>query len=471
MKTITRRVGALVLSMALLAGCAVMTHTYEMNADGNVVSFSIQLAVPQDTVDQGGDSRGERILEAIAYPNRMGDEEFEALLFVVPPGDENRIFLDDLLVGYSHLETAVNRSEDTELDLGYLSIVRRFPDGAEGTLRELLPDVENVTSRVNSDGSVYVELDAQSVLPDLLNETPTTECAPTYSTYSTDPEVVCVTAPNEKTDIRDTFSVKFVLTLPYPIKATNGEIVDGTGRTSAMWGPLEQDFDLKVMFVQTDPPEVDMWRFPDVDPARWSSEAIYWAVDNELMGTRPNHQEFYPQTERFVPSGSVSKHDLLVSLFRFNRLLGGPEAPIGTSGSDSFPDITPGGEEDTATGWAIYHNIAIGELAPIDCFYYNCDPGSWMVTRVAAVGYLFRVAPLVGGHSNPDRVKGHQRFVDIPPDYHADESIGWAAANGITYGVGNNQFRPSVPTSRGEVAAFMHRLYQQVIYSRSLTGE
>ena len=57
-------------------------------------------------------------------------------------------------------------------------------------------------------------------------------------------------------------------------------------------------------------------------------------------------------------------------------------------------------------------------------------------------------APAVGSHS----------FADVPDGAFFDEAVGWALAAGITSGRTPSTFHPHHPTTREEMAAFLHRL-------------
>ena len=445
----------------LVAACGTITTSYNMDTEARVSGFSMQISVSQGHDASNSTPRQRQIVEAIAHPESMTDEQFARLM--EGPPSEDMTFLDEVLARHSHLEGEFTRWVDNEE--GFLRTEWAFPSGQSGTLAELLPSVENVVTRVDGNGGIYVELDGQSLLSDLLNEAPA--CLETTTTlHSTTTTLPCHLTKYEKSDIRDNFSIYFGLTLPYPIVSSNG-VVDSTLMEVA-WGPLEYDFDLQTLYVQTEAPTIDQWTFPDVPPSHWASEAIEWAVDSGIMEARPAKAR-YEQEVAFQPHGGVSERDISIYLHRFNRLLGGPEAPDGTLGSDYYEDVVAGDEADRAVGWAVHRGI----VAPFNssCFYMGCDPDGWLVTRVAIVTYVYRASILVGGPNNPDQVRGHDRFSDVPDGYWADQEIGWAAANDIARGVGSGLFYPPVPTNRQEVAAFLYRLHEKVVYLRTLTGE
>ena len=477
----TRIFGALLVVMMVAAACGTISNTYEVNDQAQIKQFQIAIAILPDSLEPG-ETRADRLAKGIASPESISDEQFQQLLDTIPPG-EHPTFLDDLLAKHPEVDSRWERR--TEDDIGILTITRT--PLAPMSLRQLLPDVETI-SRVNADGSLYIELDGGSLLNELLDEDvyvscnqpdPTSTNTTTYVPPATYPSttrttipsttrttyVPCRTAVNEKVGLRSAFFMSFGLTLPYPIATTNGEI-DDTDRRTVTWGPLEYDFDLEHPYVQTEAPGVELWRYPDVAPGGYNAEAIYWAVDQGIMETHPVAKKHHVQEARFIPAGGVTKTDTLTYLRRFNSLLGGPDSSDAAPGSASYSDIPS--EADGTMGWAIHHNIAGTELIPPSCFYFRCKPGG-LLNRGTAVLYISRVNTLVGGPTQQGR--GHDTFVDVTGGLHYDEAIGWAAANGVARGFDNGMFLPSTPVTRGDLAVFMHRLYQQVLLIRTLTGE
>ena len=414
------------------------------------------------------------MLGGIASPDSMSDSQFQQLLDTVPPG-EGPTFLDDLMAEHPGVDIQLERM--VEDGAGVLAITRVPTEPM--SLRQLFPSVQS-TSAVHPDGSIYIELDGETLLYELLNEEvdevcdeqPTTYPSTTYPVTTTTYPVTTTTYPpcplvaKERTELREAFYIFFGLTLPYPIAATNGELDDEDSRLSVTWGPLEYGFDLEYLYAHTESPDVALWRYPDVEPDYYAAESVYWAVDQGIMETYSVIGGHRVQSERFVPWGGVKKTDALEYLRRFNRLLECPDSPDAAPGSASYPDIPL--RADGAVGWAIHHNIAGTDLLPPSCFHFDCDPDS-LVNRGTAVLYLSRVSTLVGGPTL--RGWGHEAFTDVTRGLHYDEAIGWAAANDIARGLGDGRFLPSVPATRGDLAAFMHRLYQKVLAERSLTGE
>ena len=71
--------------------------------------------------------------------------------------------------------------------------------------------------------------------------------------------------------------------------------------------------------------------------------------------------------------------------------------------------------------------------------------------RVATVALLFVfLIPVVGQAAA-------SRFVDVPPDNPLAADIEWLESHGITIGCSPNQFCPTDPVTREQMAAFLHR--------------
>ena len=53
---------------------------------------------------------------------------------------------------------------------------------------------------------------------------------------------------------------------------------------------------------------------------------------------------------------------------------------------------------------------------------------------------------------------GADFFGDVPQTHPANQAIGWAAAYGITSGVGEDRFGPDGTVTRAQIVTFLHRL-------------
>jgi hypothetical protein len=71
------------------------------------------------------------------------------------------------------------------------------------------------------------------------------------------------------------------------------------------------------------------------------------------------------------------------------------------------------------------------------------------LTRGMLLAVLVKLANV-----EPARAAG---FDDVSPEKYYSQYIGWAAANGLVTGVGNNRFRPDKAVTREELAAILNK--------------
>jgi hypothetical protein len=71
-------------------------------------------------------------------------------------------------------------------------------------------------------------------------------------------------------------------------------------------------------------------------------------------------------------------------------------------------------------------------------------------TRAQIVTFLWRAA----GSPEP---KNMSSFTDVPADSYYAKAVAWAVENGITTGVGNDQFAPDLTCNRAQAVAFLFR--------------
>jgi hypothetical protein len=113
-----------------------------------------------------------------------------------------------------------------------------------------------------------------------------------------------------------------------------------------------------------------------------------------------------------------------------------------------FDDVVAGSFYEPAVAWMVSTGVPTGTTAS------NFSP-DMSLTRAQFVTFLYRVARF----SDPDLpvpVPAGQ-FIDVPLDSYALESISWAALVGVTNGTSETTFSPELSTTRGQVAAFLHR--------------
>ena len=129
---------------------------------------------------------------------------------------------------------------------------------------------------------------------------------------------------------------------------------------------------------------------------------------------------------------------------------GGDELP--PTASELFDDVDPGVWYESAVSWMILHEVTSGCATNLFC--PDAD-----LTREQFVTFLWRAAG-----RPPAPYLGSEAFTDVREGGYAEESIGWAVANGITrgctsgqYGDPDWQFCPTQAVTRGQMATLLYR--------------
>ena len=110
--------------------------------------------------------------------------------------------------------------------------------------------------------------------------------------------------------------------------------------------------------------------------------------------------------------------------------------------SGSFKDISAGSYYADAVAWAVESGITNGTSA--DTFSPNDT-----CTRAQTVTFLARAA---GAKS-----QGNAAFSDVPATAWYADAVAWAAANGITDGIGGGAFGPRNDCTRAQIVTFLWR--------------
>uniref|UniRef100_UPI001F577956 S-layer homology domain-containing protein n=1 Tax=Lactococcus petauri TaxID=1940789 RepID=UPI001F577956 len=143
----------------------------------------------------------------------------------------------------------------------------------------------------------------------------------------------------------------------------------------------------------------------------------------------------------YNPEGKVTRGEMAVFLY---RLAGSPHY---TPTSNPFKDITLYKNQIL---WMDYTTVTQGTRP-----YYNPNGN---VTRGQMAAFLHRMAVIAG--KTPENKKYVPPFTDAKKHMFAND-IGWAKAQGITTGYTPTIFKPDASITRGEMAAFLQRFYNQ----------
>ena len=171
--------------------------------------------------------------------------------------------------------------------------------------------------------------------------------------------------------------------------------------------------------------------FADVSTVAYYYEAVKWAAENSITGGIGNGL--------FGPELTCSRGQIVTFLW---RAAGSPE-PKALS---TFTDVAADAYYAKAVAWAVENGVTTGtgdgEFSPdAPC------------TRGQAVTFLWRALGQLAG----DKAS----FSDVPADSYFAQAVAWAAANGVTTGVGNNLFAPSGDCTRAQIVTFLWRAYRQ----------
>ena len=172
--------------------------------------------------------------------------------------------------------------------------------------------------------------------------------------------------------------------------------------------------------------------FVDVKSGDYYYDAVLWAARNGITsGTDAVH---------FSPEQPCTRAQIVTFLW---RAAGAPE-PKGTAAS--LTDVVSGSYYEKAVAWAIENGITTGtgdgEFSPDD----TC-------TRAQAVTFLARALNA--------KAASAAEFSDVPTDSYFADAVAWAAANGVTEGIGGGLFGSDNDCTRGQIVTFLYRAYNK----------
>ncbi|MCD8254347.1 MAG: S-layer homology domain-containing protein, partial [Oscillospiraceae bacterium] len=170
----------------------------------------------------------------------------------------------------------------------------------------------------------------------------------------------------------------------------------------------------------------------DVDSTAYYYDATLWAVQNGIINGTSD--------VTFDPEIGCTRAMIVTLLY---RLAGTPEFGISDTG---FIDVSESAYYYDAVLWAVENGITNG--VSDDMFAPDL-----ICTREQIVTLMYRFV----GQPETD---AELIFTDVNPDYYSTNAIIWAYANGITDGIGDNQFGPTLDCTRAQVVTFLYRFAQ-----------
>ena len=172
--------------------------------------------------------------------------------------------------------------------------------------------------------------------------------------------------------------------------------------------------------------------FYDVPNNAYFYEAVKWAVENGITTGVGN--------DLFAPEQPCTRAQIVTFLW---RAAGSPEPKGAASG---MRDVVSGSYYEKAVAWAIENGITTGTTTSTFSPDATC-------TRAQAVTFLARALKA--------KAASAAEFSDVPTDSYFADAVAWAAANGVTEGIGGGLFGSDNDCTRGQIVTFLYRAYNK----------
>lgn len=172
--------------------------------------------------------------------------------------------------------------------------------------------------------------------------------------------------------------------------------------------------------------------FYDVPNNAYFYEAVKWAVKNGITDGVGNNL--------FAPEQPCTRAQIVTFLW---RAAGSPEPKGAASG---MTDVVSGSYYEKAVAWAIENGITTGTTTSTFSPDVTC-------TRAQAVTFLARALKA--------KAASAAEFSDVPTGSYFADAVAWAAANGVTEGIGGGLFGSDNDCTRGQIVTFLYRAYNK----------
>lgn len=172
--------------------------------------------------------------------------------------------------------------------------------------------------------------------------------------------------------------------------------------------------------------------FYDVPNGAYFYEAVKWAVENGITDGVGN--------DLFAPEQPCTRAQIVTFLW---RAAGSPEPKGAASG---MTDVVSGSYYEKAVAWAIENGITTGTTTSTFSPDATC-------TRAQAVTFLARALKA--------KAASAAEFSDVPTGSYFADAVAWAAANGVTEGIGGGLFGSDNDCTRGQIVTFLYRAYNK----------
>ena len=172
--------------------------------------------------------------------------------------------------------------------------------------------------------------------------------------------------------------------------------------------------------------------FYDVPNNAYFYEAVKWAVKNGITTGVGN--------DLFAPEQPCTRAQIVTFLW---RAAGSPEPKGAASG---MTDVVSGSYYEKAVAWAIENGITTGTTTSTFSPDATC-------TRAQAVTFLARALKA--------KAASAAEFSDVPTGSYFADAVAWAAANGVTEGIGGGLFGSDNDCTRGQIVTFLYTAYNK----------
>lgn len=187
------------------------------------------------------------------------------------------------------------------------------------------------------------------------------------------------------------------------------------------------DVTVRARFVEEAPTQ----SFADVSTDAYYYEAVKWAAKNNITGGVGNGL--------FAPDAPCTRAQIVTFLW---RAAGSPEP----KNASSFSDVPASAYYARSVAWAVENGITTGTGNG------GFSPDA-TCTRAQSVTFLYRALST--------RAEGTAEFRDVPKNAYYADAVAWAAANGITTGIGGGLFGPDNDCTRAQIVTFLFRTYNK----------
>ena len=177
--------------------------------------------------------------------------------------------------------------------------------------------------------------------------------------------------------------------------------------------------------------EAETSPFSDVSTDAYYYDAVKWAQEKGITTGTGN--------DLFAPGKVCTRSQIVTFLW---RAAGAPEP----KSASSFSDVSASSYYAKAVAWAIENGITTGVGNDLFAPDATCS-------RAQAVTFLARALNA--------KAASAAEFSDVPTDSYFADAVAWAAANGVTEGIGGGLFAPDNDCTRGQIVTFLFRAYNK----------